>query len=375
MRRPSCGSNHFDNSFERITTMKTVARLLLLSLITSALLSACVKGPGGNEGRRVKGSGPVRIGFSMDTLKEERWQRDKALVEQRCKEVGADCEIQVANGDDAVQTKQCDNFLTKGVDVLIVAPHNGQIAASIVEAAHKQHVPVISYDRLIRNADVDLYVSHQVVKIGQMQAQYALDHAPKGNYVLIGGSQTDNNALLLMEGQMQVLQPAIDKGQIKIVTKQFAREWLASEALRIAEDALTKNNNDIQAIVASNDGTAGGAISALPPQLVGKIVVTGQDASLDAVQRVVEGKQSMTIYKPIQPLAFSAVDSAIKLARGEKIDAKDKINNGKNDVPSILQEPIVLDKNNVLQTVIKDGYHKLEDVYKNVPKDQWPQQE
>ncbi len=208
-----------------------------------------------------------------------------------------------------------------------------------------------------------------------MQAQYALDHAPKGNYVLIGGSQTDNNALLLMDGQMSVLQPAIDRGDIKIVAKQFAREWLASEALRITEDALTKNNNDIQAIVASNDGTAGGAISALPPQLVGNVLVTGQDASLDAVQRVVEGKQTMTIYKPIQPLAFSAVDSAIKLARGEKIDAKDKINNGKNDVPSILQEPIVLDKNNVMQTAIKDGYHKLEDVYKNVPKDQWPQQE
>src|SRR5436305_11208564 len=347
---------------------------LTFCLATVLLANACVKSPEEGGGKKVKGSGPVRIGFSMDTLKEERWQRDKASVEQRCKEVGAECEVQVANGDDAVQTKQCDNLLTKGVDVLIVAPHNGQIAASIVEAAHRQNVPVISYDRLIRNADVDLYVSHQVVKIGQMQAQYALDHAPKGNYVLIGGSQTDNNAILLMEGQMQVLQPAIDKGQIKIVAKQFAREWLASEALRIMEDALTKNNNDIQAVIASNDGTAGGAISALPPQLVGHVLVTGQDASLDAVQRVVEGKQTMTIYKPIQPLAFSAVDSAMKLAKGEKIDAKDKINNGKKDVPSLLFEPMVLDKNNVMQTVIKDGYHKVEDVYKNVPKDQWPKQ-
>lgn len=354
--------------------MKSTLRLVSLALITTALFSACVKGPEGDGGKRVKGSGPVRIGFSMDTLKEERWQRDKALVEQRCQEVGAQCEVQVANGDDAVQTKQCDNLLTKGVDVLIVAPHNGQIAASIVEAAHRQGVPVISYDRLIRNSDVDLYVSHQVVKIGQMQAQYALDNRPKGNYVLIGGSQTDNNAVLLMEGQMNVLQPAVDKGQIKIVAKQYAREWLASEALRIMEDALTKNSNDIQAVVASNDGTAGGAISALPPQLVGKVLVTGQDASLDAVQRIVEGKQTMTIYKPIQPLAFSAVDSAMKLAKGEKVDAKDKINNGKLDVPAMLFEPMVLDKNNVMQTVIKDGYHKLEDVYKNVPKDQWPKQ-
>jgi D-xylose transport system substrate-binding protein len=346
----------------------------MFAFTIAALFSACVKGPEGEGTKRVRGTGPVRIGFSMDTLKEERWQRDKAMVEQRCQEVGAQCEVQVANGDDAVQTKQCDNLLTKGVDVLIVAPHNGQIAASIVEAAHRQGVPVISYDRLIRNSDVDLYVSHQVVKIGQMQAQYALDNRPTGNYVLIGGSQTDNNAVLLMDGQMSVLQPAIDKGQIKIVAKQYAREWLASEALRIMEDALTKNSNDIQAVVASNDGTAGGAISALPPQLVGKVLVTGQDAALDAVQRVVEGKQTMTIYKPIQPLAFSAVDSAMKLAKGEKVDAKDKINNGKIDVPALLFEPMVLDKNNVMQTVIKDGYHKLEEVYKNVPKDQWPKQ-
>src|SRR5437588_2898771 len=225
--------------------MKTKTKLIVVVGLVALSAVACVKGPGG-EGKRVRGNGPVRIGFSMDTLKEERWQRDKAFVEQRCKEVGAECEVQVANGDDAVQTKQCDNLLTKGVDVLIVAPHNGQIAASIVEAAHRQNVPVISYDRLIRNSDVDLYVSHQVVKIGQMQAQYALGHAPKGNYVLIGGSQTDNNAILLMEGQMSVLQPAVDRGDIKIVAKQFAREWLASEALRIAEDALTKNNNDIQ---------------------------------------------------------------------------------------------------------------------------------
>src|SRR5437870_3130617 len=352
--------------------MKVTTKLMFLLCAALLLCSACVKGP--ETGRSAKQGGPVRIGFSMDTLKEERWQRDKELVEQRCKEVGAECEVQVANGDDAVQTKQCDNLLTKGVDVLIVAPHNGQIAASIVEAAHRQGVPVISYDRLIRNADVDLYVSHQVVKIGQMQAQYALDNVPKGNYVLIGGSPTDNNALLLRDGQMNVLKPAIARGDIRIISDQFAKEWKAEEALRITEDALTKTNNDIKAIVASNDGTAGGAISALPPQLVGKVLVTGQDAALDAVTRIVDGKQTMTIYKPIKPLAYSAVDSAIKLARGESVDAKDKVNNGKLDVPSILQQPIVVDKSNVMQTVIKDGYHKLEEVYKNVPRDQWPKQ-
>src|SRR5260370_9791259 len=308
--------------------MRATTKLILFSLAATLLFAACVKGPDQTRsGRSAKQGGPVRIGFSMDTLKEERWNRDKELVLQRCKEIGAECQVQVADGNDSVQINQCETFLTQGFDVLIVAPHNGQIAASIVEAAHRQNVPVISYDRLIRNADVDLYVAHQVVKIGQMQAQYALDHAPKGNYVLIGGSQTDNNALLLMEGQMSVLQPAVDKGQIKIVAKQFAREWLASEALRIIEDALTKNNNDIQAVVASNDGTAGRAISALPPQLVGKILVTGQDASLDAVQRVVEGKQTMTIYKPINPLTFTAAHPPTNPAHPQKVQTKHPLTN------------------------------------------------
>ena len=231
---------------------------------------------------------------------------------------------------------------------------------------------MISYDRLIKNVDGELYVSRQVVKIGGMQAQYALDRVPKGNYILIGGSQTDNNALQLRKGQMAVLQPAIDRGDIKIVADQYARDWLPSEAHRITEDALTKSGNDVQAIVASNDGTAGGAVSALPPNLVGKVLVTGQDATLEACQRIVEGRKTMTIYKPIRPLAFSAVESAIKLARGEALAAPDKINNGKIDVPSILQVPVSTDKSNMMETVVKDGYHPLQEVYKNVPKDQWP---
>jgi D-xylose transport system substrate-binding protein len=358
--------------------MRDVKRWMMFLLVAVCLSAGCVSGPqnqsaGGGCPPKQKKTGPVKIGFSMDTLKEERWQRDKELVEQRAKEVGANLDVQVANGSDDVQLKQADNMLTQGVDVLIVAPHNGVVAASIAESAKRQCVPVISYDRLIMKSDVDLYVSHQVTKIGEMQAKYALDHAPKGNYVLIGGSKTDNNALLLRQGQMNVLQPAIDRGDIKIVTDQFAKEWLASEALRITEDAMTKTNNDIQAVVASNDGTAGGAIQALGP-LASKVVVTGQDAALDAVQRIVEGRQSMTIYKPIRPLAYSAVDAAIKLANGEKPDAKDKVNNEKIDVPAILQEPIVVDKNNVMDTIIKDGYDKMEDVYKNVPKDQWPKQ-
>ena len=364
------------------------ARVLASALTVSAalLLGSCVNNPttqqggtgtastaGGYQRRTKKPGEPVYIGFSMDTLKEERWNRDKELVEARARELGAQLDVQVANGDDAVQTKQCDNMLTKGVDVLIVAPHNGEIAASIVERAHAQGVPVISYDRLIKNSEPDLYVSHQVVKMGEMQGAYALKHVPKGNYVLIGGAPTDNNALLLRQGQMNALKPAVDRGDVKVVSDQYAKEWKPEEAQRLTEDALTKTKNDIQAVVASNDGTAGGAISALDAAgLTGKVLVTGQDAQLDAVQRIARGTQTMTIYKPIKPLADSAVDSAVKLARGEAVDAKDKVNNGKVDVPSILQEPQAVDKENLDATIVKDGYHKCEDVYKDVPAHQCP---
>jgi D-xylose transport system substrate-binding protein len=338
-----------------------------LSLVCFILAAACVNAPqetATTGTTKTTHTGPVRIGFSMDTLKEERWQRDKQLVEQRAKEVGASLDVQVANGDDAVQTKQADNMLTKGVDVLIVAPHNGEIAASIVEAAHRHGVPVISYDRLIRNADVDLYISHQVVRMGEMQAEYALQHVPKGNYVLIGGSPTDYNAILLRQGQMNILKPAIDRGDVKIISDQFAREWKAEEALRITEDALTKTGNNIQAVVASNDGTAGGAVSALEAAgLAGKVLVTGQDAQKDALQRIVKGTQTMTVYKSIQPLAFGAVDAAVKLAHKETIDTHDKVNNGKKDVPSILLSPVSVDKANLDATVIKDGYHTHAEIY------------
>jgi D-xylose transport system substrate-binding protein len=368
------------------------ARVLVLALVVAAgVLGAgsCVNNPatenggagagstaGGYQRKPAKKAGePVYIGFSMDTLKEERWNRDKALVEARAREVGAQLDVQVANGDDAVQVNQCNTMLTKGVDVLIVAPHNGDIAASIVQAAHAKGVPVISYDRLIKGSEPDLYVSHQVVKMGEMQGEYALKRVPKGNYVLIGGAPTDNNAKLLREGQMNILKPAVDRGDVKVISDQYAKEWKAEEAQRLTEDALTKTKNDVQAIVASNDGTAGGAISALDTAgLTGKVLVTGQDAELIAIQRIAKGTQTMTIYKPIKPLADSAVDSAVRLARGEALAANDKVNNGRVDVPSILQEPQAVDKENLMATVVKDGYHKYEDVYKDVPPDQRPKQ-
>jgi len=350
---------------------------VLLTLIAGGCVSSTQQTNTGGARKKKGPNDPVVIGFSMDTVKEERWQHDKDLVEKHAKELGMQVSVQVANSDDNLQVKQAENLLTQGVDVLIVAPHNGEIAASIVEAAHRQGVPVISYDRLIKNCDVDLYVSHQVVKIGEMQAKYLLDHVNKkpANFVIVGGSPTDNNALLLHQGQMNILKPAVDRGDVKIVTDQYAKEWQASAALNIVENALTQAHNQVDAVVASNDGTARGAVQALEGQnLAGKVLVSGQDADLASLKLIVEGKQTMTIYKPIQPLAYAAVDAAVKLARGEKVDTTDTIDNGFKKVPAALQEPVAVDKDNLLSTVVKDGYHTLAEICANLPPDKCPKQ-
>lgn len=319
----------------------------------------------------------IKIGFSMATVKEERWQRDREAFEAHCKKMNAECEITVADNSKEKQVNDVDNLLTKRVDVLVIAPDDATQAASMVEKAKAQGVPVISYDRLINSDKIDLYISHQVPVIGKKMAEYALGKVPKGNYVMVYGDATDNNSLIMKKAQMEVLQPAIDRKDIDIKVQLHAKGWSKEEALKIVENALTQNNNDIQAIVASNDGTAGGAVEALTTQgLLGKVLVTGQDAQIDALQRIAEGKQTMTIYKAIIPLANAAVEAAIKLAKKESLtDAKPFRNDtlGK-DVPSILLEVMIVDKDNLTTTVIKDGYAKFEDVYKNVPAEQRPKQ-
>lgn len=343
-------------------------RLLLTSLFAIVAISifACTPTQNQNSGSNSNATTgkKIRIGFLMDAFQQERWQKDKAMFEARCKELGAELLLQAADGDDDLQMKQAESLLTQGVDVLVIVPHNAEVAGSIVDLAKRQNVPVISYDRLVKNSSPDLYVSFDNERVGELQAKYLFERKPTGNYILIGGAPTDNNSHLLRKGQLNILQAAIDKADIKIVADQWAKEWLAEEALKHVENALTSSNNDVVAIVMSNDGTAGGAIQALTAQgLAGKVLVSGQDAELGALQRIVAGTQTMTVYKPIIKLAPAAVDAAVALAKGEKLNTTRVVNNGRIDVPSILIEPISVDKTNIDATVVKDGFHKREDIY------------
>ncbi|CAN5184154.1 D-xylose ABC transporter substrate-binding protein [soil metagenome] len=345
--------------------MKT--RLILVFLCV-ALLSSCM---GESKEKRLK------IGFAMDTLKEERWQRDHDAFKAHCEKMNVECIITVADNKADKQANDVDNLLTQGVDVLVIAPHDAFQAASMVDKAKAQGVPVISYDRLINSDKIDVYISHQVPIIGRKIAEYALKQVPKGNYVMVYGAATDNNAVVIKKEQLVVLQPAIDSKDVTIVADNFITDWRPDEALKMAENALTRNNDNIQAFVVSNDGMAGGVVSALEKKgLAGKILVTGQDAALDALQRIAEGKQTMTVYKPIIPLANQAVEAAIKLANKEKLQTKPFMNDViSKEIGAILLEVTAVEKSNLMDTVIKDGYAKFEDVYKNVPEADRPKRQ
>ncbi|MET0787333.1 MAG: D-xylose ABC transporter substrate-binding protein [Paenisporosarcina sp.] len=357
---------------------KNNVRIILLALVLTFITSACetvveqvpvvVQKKTTPIPKNVKPvDEKIKIGFSMDTLQEERWLRDRDLFKESVEALGAEVEILAANGDDALQISQAETLISRGIDLLVIVPHNAEATAAIVHKAHLAGIKVIAYDRLVKNADIDLYVSFDNEQVGVMQAKAITKLVPKGNYVYIGGAITDNNALLLKKGVFSVLQPLIDKGDINIVYDQWTKDWTPANALANMEAALKTNGNQIDAVIAANDATAGGVIQALTDQgLVGKIPVAGQDAELAAAQRIVEGTQTMTVYKPIRSLTEKVAQLAVSLAKGESIDANQKVNNGKIEVPSVLLPPLAVNQLNIDETIIADGFHSREDVYKNV---------
>lgn len=306
----------------------------------------------------------IRVGFSLGTLREERWQKDINLFTERATQLNATVLSEFANEDARLQNTQAENLIIQGIRSLVVVPHDADLAGEIVTKAHNAGIKVIAYDRMISKADVDLYMTFDSRLIGEFEAKEIVKRVPKGNYVYIGGATTDNNAFLHKEGAMRVLEPLIKKGDIKLVLDKFTTDWRPEEAYKNMKEYLAKSKN-VDAVIAANDGTAGGVIQALKEAgLAGKIPVAGADADLAAVQRIVEGTQTVTIYTPLKTLAQGAADAAVAFARGTKPQTNGTINNGKIDVPSLLLEPILVTKENIDATVIKDGFHARDQVYK-----------
>ena len=342
----------------------------LLSVVTGLVLSR--RGGANVELAQHK---PL-IGLSLDTLKEARWQADRELFVKRVHELGAEIVDTAANNDDAVQIGDVEKLITNKVDVLVIVPHDGKAMAKGVAMAHDAGIPVIAYDRMIRDSKVDLYVSFDNVRVGELQSQYLVDHLPtpgKGKIIRIYGSKTDNNAQQFKQGQDNVLLPYIARGDIVVVHEDWADDWKPESAKRIVNAAITAHGGNFDAVLASNDGTAGGAIQALLEEgFGGKKLVTGQDADVVACQRIVSGEQAMTIYKPVQKLAATAAELAVKLARREVVVAQKTVDNGMLAVPSVLNDVVTVTKENIQQTVIKDGFHSYAEVYRSVPESARP---
>jgi D-xylose transport system substrate-binding protein len=311
-----------------------------------------------------KNIGHVKVGFLIPASVGFRWPIDQKYVEKAASEKGIEVITRSAENDENLQLKQAKELLEMGVDVLIVVAANANTAAAIVRDAHDYDVPVIAYDRLIKNSDLDYMVTFEGAMIANLMVEYAISKKPEGNYVLLWGDAGDVNALLIKDAQEAMLKPYIDNGKINIVYKTFVEDWSSANAHHIMQNVFAFSTKKIDAVITSYDGLAIGALKAMDEVGCVDAVLTGQDAELESVKAVRDGRMSMTVYKSISTIASASVDLAVKLANNEKVaNINSTINNGRKNVPVLYLKPVAVTKNNIRETVIADKYYTEEQIY------------
>lgn len=324
---------------------------------------------------------PIKIGLSFSDFTLERWVREAAAMTELARKAGAEVIVQEANHDPKVQNDQIENMVLQGVNVIIIVAEDGAAAATAVDAAAKAGVKCIAYDRLIKSPNASVYISFDNVEVGRAEARGVLAVKDSGKFALLGGSPTDNNAVLVRQGQMEVLKPYIDSGQIEVVADQWVPNWDTTEALKIMENMLTATNNQIDAVVASNDSTALGAIEALRAQgLAGKVPISAQDATAAGCNAVAKGELTVSVYKDIRLLVPLAIDIAMKLAKGETVEGLKNFTlaeltgdkNLQGSVPCSFLEVVGATKDNLYDVIVKSGYQQYDEVYKGVPEEDRP---
>jgi D-xylose transport system substrate-binding protein len=334
-------------------------------------------------------AGKVLIGLSFSDFATERWKNEEVLMEKLLRDKGYDVIYQEANHDVKLQNDQIDNMVAKGAKALIVIAEDGDAAATAVDKAAKAGVKVIAYDRLIKSANIAAYISFNNVEVGRQQADGVMkaigvekwDVAAKGKIRLVklGGSPTDNNAILFRKGQDEVLAKYADK--LDVVADQWVDNWDAANAVKLMENILTAQKNKIDAVVASNDGTALGALQAMKAQkLAGIVPISGQDATADGCNSIVKGELTVSILKDIRNLSPLAVDMVDKLLKGQTISDLKKYtmaeltNDPKKtgDVMALFLPVSQVTKDNVFDLVVKSAFQKYDDVYRDIPADKRP---
>jgi len=328
--------------------MKTTMTAILAGLTLSLSLSTAALAEG------------KTIGVSWSNFQEERWKTDEAAIKAQIEADGNKYISADAQSSASKQLTDVESLISQGANALIILAQDSSAIGPAVEKAVAEGIPVVGYDRLIENQDA-FYLTFDNKEVGRLQAKAVFDVKPEGNYVFIKGSSADPNADFLFAGQMEVLQEAVDAGKIKNVGEAYTDGWLPANAQRNMEQFLTANDNKVDAVVASNDGTAGGAIAALEAQgLAGSVPVSGQDGDHAALNRIALGTQTVSVWKDARELGKAAAQIAGKLADGstmEEIDNAVKWSDGPNGVAmnAVFLAPVPITKDN-LNVVIDAGW-------------------
>ncbi len=342
---------------------KRISVIMILFVMISLFLSGCTSSAQENKEEEPIKDDTIEIGLSIDSLVIERWQRERDLFVSKATELGAEVNVQNANGEVEEQIKQIRYFIDKNVDVIVVISIDDEALLDVIGEAKKAGIKIIAYDRLIRNANVDLYMSIDNEKVGELMGQYIKKKiGNSGSIIQIKGSPTDYNVQMVQNGFERVL----SKTDIKVDHAEFSDNWVAENGYNVTSSYL-QDGNVPDAIMCGNDNIAAQAIRALiENRLGGEVCVVGQDADLEACQRIVEGTQYMTVYKPVEKLARSAAEDAVAMAKGEDLNISDVINDGTYDVPYDRLEPIAVTAEN-MDEVITGKYHQKSEIYLNMP--------
>lgn len=335
---------------------------ILIAVFGVTLLSGCGNKEVEQVGEEAR-EDRICIGLSFDSFVIERWQRDRdAFVARASGELGAEVNVQCANGDVEEQIAQIEYLIEKEMDVIVIVAVDSARLSEPVKKAKRAGIKVVAYDRLIMDADVDLYITFDNERVGEMMAETIIARTPeKGKVFMMCGSPEDNNVSLVMDGFHNM----IDHTDREIVEIAYADNWLAEIGFSTVSEFLDRGG-EADAYMCGNDDIASQVIRALSERrMVGEVCVVGQDADLGACQRVVEGTQAMTVYKPVEKLARRAAECAVTLAKGEELKTAGTFFDGTQEVPYIGLEPIAVTAAN-MDVIVEDGFHLREDIYLNV---------
>lgn len=339
-------------------------KIIILTLVLSMLLGLCSCSGSSDENTMVteKSTDGIEIGLSIDSLVIERWARERDLFVSKAQEMGAEVNVQNANGEIEAQIKQIQYFIDKKVDVIVVIAIDDMALVDVIGKAKKEGIKIIAYDRLIRNANVDLYISMDNEKVGELMAEAIIDKIGRnGSIIQVKGSPTDYNVQMVQNGFERIIKST----NIVIDYAEYSDNWVAENGFAVTDEYLSRGKTP-DAIMCGNDNIAANAIRALlEHRLGGKVCVVGQDADLEACQRIVEGTQYMTVYKPVEVLAKEAAVAAVYMAEGTSLELKETMYDGTYDVPYKKLNPVAVTKKN-MDSVITGKYHQKNEIYLNI---------